>query len=330
MNPIIYALISLCTLVCSAMFAGFENGMISIRRARLDHAVAQGSYLAKLIKRFLNRPNIMLATVLLGTNLCQAFSAIAFNELVRELFFDRFWLSALASALLTLLILIFAEITPKVWFRQRPLERCRLMIYPIYLFHLLCYPFIRILTFLVRLLQWFFPERRGSDTVLMREDFRLMLRESEHDGQISPESRLLLENSLEYEQQTVRNMMVAKDRVQALSADTTLAEAMEAGRDTELSRFPVYLPGQPERWIGIFAIYDAIYSVPPEQWKAATVLEHIRPMTVVSANSKPSQVLQRARLARSPLLVVLDEKINQAGIISVSDVIRPLFGHLEP
>ena len=166
--------LSVIGIALSALFAGFENGMVSIRKARLDHAVEQGSWTAKLIKRMLDNPSSMLATVLLGTNLAHCMTAIYFSKLFHA---DTLWKQCLTVAALTLIMLIFAEITPKIWFRQRPYERCKATVLPVYAFFLFppCWLFIKLLTTLVNGMNKMLNKGKG-DVILLRDDFRTILR----------------------------------------------------------------------------------------------------------------------------------------------------------
>ncbi len=321
--------ISVSGIVVSAVFAGFENGMVSIRKARLDHAVSQGSWTAGLIQALLNRPSSMLAAVLLGTNLAHSFTAIAFNQAAEELFGSGYHVIIGANAVLTIVMLIFAEITPKVWFRQRPFHRCRLMIAPIYLFYVLTVPVTILITMLVAVLHRLFPRGTSSDAVLLRDDFRTMLHESETEGLLSGEGRRLLENSLGYHQQTVRDLMVPAEGVHALSTDATLAEALALAEKTNVNRFPVYSAGKSGTWSGVFSVYDAIYRIPREQWKKETILAYMRPLVTVSDEASASEIFKNSRLSRSPLLVVLDSRERQVGIVTAGDAIKPLFGQLD-
>ncbi len=324
----VYLLISLSGLFTAALFAGFENGMVSVRKARLDHAVEEGSILAKLMRKLLDRPAMMLATVLFGTNLSHNVIAVFALSFVTELTTAQVW-TAITPLILTLIVLLFCEIVPKVWFRQQPFARCRAAVLPVYCFYLVTYPFVRVITAVVHALQKFFPHSEGSDIVLLRDDFRLMLRESQDDKLITNECRLLLENSLEYDRRKVRGMMIPRSVVQALTADATLQEALELAQTHDISRFPVALPNAPNEWVGIFSIYDAIFRVPRDEWEAKTVLDYIRPTTTVTETDDAGTVLQRSRTARSPLLVVLDSEQRQVGVITPTDIVKPLFGDLD-
>ncbi len=334
-----FLLITLACLVGSAIFSGFENGILAVRRARLDHALAQGSRTARLIDHFLRHPAALLGTILLGNNLCNSFAAVYYDEWLKGVFGPwmmtstrmTLLISLGGSALLTVVLLVCSEITPKVWFRQAPLARVSLVVIPIHLFHLLSWPFVRLLAFVSNLINRIFTDTNKKSTIdiaLIREDFRMMLLESEEAGVLDREVRSLLDNSLDYHRNHVRRVMRPASEVEALPADFTLARALAKARESGSSRFPVADPADPTRWIGIFSVYDAIYSVADTAWETERVLDYLRPIVSIQETDSINQVLTRSRSHKSPLLVVTDSTGQHIGIVTANDVVFPLFGEL--
>jgi putative hemolysin len=319
-------ILSIAGIALSALFAGFENGMVSIRKARLDHAVEQGSWTAKLIQRMLNNPSSMLATVLLGTNLAHCLTAVYFGKLFHA---DTIWEQVAAVGVLTLVMLVFAEITPKIWFRQKPYERCRTMVLPVYAFFLFppCWLFIKLLTVLVNLMNKMLNKGKG-DVILLRDDFRTMLRESEEDGLLATADRLILENSLDFNKQTAADLMVQRSNANALSIDATLAEAVALTTETDHSRLPLFDSDNGDNWAGMFSVYDAIYQVERRHWETTKVSDYVRPLISVDSTTGVADILQQSRLNQTPLLVVTDSNGKHIGLITAEDVVRPLFGKI--
>ncbi len=328
----------LICLFCSACFSGFENGIVSVRQARLEHAIAQGQRSARLIKWFLDHPGRMMATVLLGNNLVNCFASIYFDELISALPFlhghhASLWLATGISIVMVFILLIVGEITPKVWFRQNPLPRTQLLIYPMYLLSWLFSPFVLALTAFTSLLRRCFPtSERTEEIARAREEFRIMLRESEENALIDREARGLLENALDYHGRRVRDVMTGRGDVLTVPADYTLAQAIAYSEQTGCSRFPVTRGGKAPSatsWIGIFSVYDAVYRVDRARWGDEPVLRHIRPLVTIHEDAAVHQVLPRMTLNHTPLLAVLDRQGLPAGLVTADDVVQPLFGEFE-
>lgn len=318
-------------IVCSACFSGFENGMLAIRQPRLNHALENNSQAARLIKRFLDRPSYMLATILLGNNLVNSFSAIFFTTLMERLH-DAAWVGVLGSAVLTVIVLIFGEITPKVWFRQKPFVRCSVMVYPMTVFYWVSYPLVRGLTGFVFLLNRLLPKGAGTvaevSPALMREDFRMMLLESEEQRLIDPEARALLDNALDYHNAHVSDRMVPRAQVAVAYTDMNMTQLVALAERTGVSRFPVARSQAPDAtWIGTITVYDAYFRVPRERWSEESLLDWVRPALTIRGDAPVSQVLVRARTG-TPILIVRGDDGSQVGIVTPADVVTPLIGTL--
>ena len=123
--------------------------------------------------------------------------------------------------------------------------------------------------------------------------------------------------------------MIFKNDVKSLSSDMTIKQAVTYASGMKISRFPVFHPQDPEKWIGIFTLYDAIFRIKESDWENKTIKENIRPLLSVPQESKPNDVLQRSQTARSPMLAVVNQSNEFIGIITANDVLKPLFGDLE-
>ncbi|MBN4074009.1 DUF21 domain-containing protein [bacterium AH-315-E10] len=328
-----YLIITIFFIFASACFSGFENGMMAMRRARLDHAVEQGQKSAKLMQSYLNHPVMMLGTILLGNNLCNCLSAIYFDESIKKLWPDATWLPFAASIPLAFIIIIFAEVTPKVWFRQSPFLRCRLLIYPIHIFRLLFYIPIKVLTGGVNLLNQIVTGSARKDnratTAVLREDFRLMLRESEEEHMIDSEARYLLDGALDYHTRIIKNAMVTKDAVITVSENMTVAEAIDISQSYGISRFPICSEYEGENWIGIFSIYDVFFKLSPNSWETEKVSQHCREIKTVRETEFINTVLPQIHQYKHPLLIAINSSGEHTGVISALDTIYPLFGKIQ-
>ncbi|MDP7397553.1 MAG: CNNM domain-containing protein, partial [Lentisphaeria bacterium] len=255
----------------------------------------------------------------------------AFDEIVAGREVDMLWASAAGSAVLTVLVLVFGEVTPKLWFRQRPYFRCRLLIYPMYIFHLVMYPFIWTLAGVTHMVNHLFGDHGGGVAArinISREEFRILLSESESAELLDPEARQLLHNALEFHDHVVRDVMAPRDQVQCVAADATLAEAVALSRRCNLSRLPVTREGS-DTWIGIFNVYDAIFRADRDHWDEESVIDFVRPLVNISEHASVNLALTQSRSTRSPILVVTDNDNRQRGIVTPMDVTYPLVGKLK-
>jgi CBS domain containing-hemolysin-like protein len=324
-------IVTAACLLASACFSGFENGMLALRRARLDHAAGEGKATAVLMRRFLDNPGLMLGTILLGNNLANVFAAIYFDEIVQRVFGTSAVYTSIASLMLTFFVLVFGEISPKVWFRQAPMQRCGLLVFPMYALYVVMMPAVKVLNGVAQLVSRLVGGGpAGQDRALIRDEFRTFVLEGSREGVLDAEAARILDSALGYTGETAGSLMTPIDKARTMPATLTLREAVNLAEDLRTSRFPIVSPEDAENaWVGLFSAYDAIFTVPPERWDDETVTDHFRPLVTVPAGAGIDRVLRIAHATRTPLLAVLDDGGKTVGVVSVRDVLRPLFGELE-
>ncbi|MEI8352863.1 MAG: CNNM domain-containing protein, partial [bacterium] len=141
----------LCCLAGAAFFEGMETGVISLNRMRLRHLAEQGDKAARILQNFLEQPDRLLGTTLMGTNLfIVTASVISANRGSRL----GEWGEAFTGMITTLLALVFSQYLPKAWFQSRPLKRCRPCAIPLRWSALMLRPFINVINWLTA---WIIP-----------------------------------------------------------------------------------------------------------------------------------------------------------------------------
>jgi len=253
------------------------------------------------------------------------FSANMVKNAVSEFGFNKPWHMLVATGCMTLFLLA-AEIIPKDWFRQYPYHRCMLFSYPLYFAYLLLFIPVRIMAAFTSFTTRFFSGK-GDDSAsaLMREDFRMLLNESENAGIIDSEAADILDKSLEFHELKAYDIFIPRHETDEIPADMSVHDAVELCRSHKRSRLPV--KGGGVLWKGIFTVYDAIFSIPEAGWKNTPVRECIRPVVAVSELATMEEILTEAKKAGSPMLVVHEKGREQEhiGIVTSKDVLKVLF-----
>ena len=322
----IYLPATVIFILLQAFFSGIETGLISLRKPRVLNGVAKNDRRARILLFFMERPSLMLASTLLGTNLCVVCASLTAKHAAIFWGFNGGCGMFITSLLLTFALLA-AEIIPKDWFRQDPYRRCSLFAPILYSSYVLLYVPIRLLAgFTDRIVKLLThgTTHHNSD-LLLREDFRLLLRESEEGGIIDSDNANLLDNAVEFSQTSVREVMIAAPRVHTVAATATVREAVAVCRRSGCSRLPaVAADGS---WLGIFSLYDAIYQLPETDWDTTAVRQTCRPLVPIPADAELSQIIRCSRDKKSPLLAVADPARPGSflGIVTPLDVVGYLF-----
>jgi putative hemolysin len=328
----IYLILTFAFIVLQGVFAGMETGMVSLRRPRVEHAVKNGSKTAAILLFFVSNPSKMIATTLLGVNVGVVCSSLMAKKFVEELGFGHGY-GLLISTCVMSVMLLSCEIIPKNWFRQSPFERCSRFAYLLYGSYLAVALPVRAFAWITDKLSETLAKGQGGphgvrSAPMMMEDLRLFLRESEADGLIEPEAFSILDNAIDFHSMKVDSIKIPRALVKDLPSSASIRDAFELCRANSFSRVPVYSQFEKDakspRWIGIFSVYDAIFSVPESQWEATSVVSCLRPAQEIDGSSGMGEMLERARRSKTPLFIVLDGK-EQNGIVTPEDVARRLF-----
>lgn len=225
-------------IVCSAFFSSSETGMLSLNRYRLRHMAREGHKGARRASELLGRPDRLLGTILVGNNIVNILAASIATVIAVDIWGEAG--IAISTVLLTIVVLIFGEITPKTLAALRPEQIAFPASHVLLLLMRLLYPVVwitgAISNLLLRLLG-VDPQHRHSDS-LSAEELRTVVRES---GQSLPSNRQdMLLGILDLEKVTVNDIMVPRNEVTGIDLDDDLEQIVAQLYATTYTRLPVF------------------------------------------------------------------------------------------
>lgn len=225
-------------ILCSAFFSSSETGMLSLNRYRLRHMVREGHKGARRASDLLARPDRLLGTILVGNNVVNILAASVATVLAVDIWGEAG--IAISTALLTIVVLIFGEITPKTLAALRP----ELVAFPashvLVVLGRVFYPVVWVTGAISNLLLRLFgidPQHKHSDG-LSTEELRSVVRESGHALPSNRQSMLL--SILDLEKVTVNDIMIPRNEVIGIDLDDDLEQVITQLRATTYTRLPVY------------------------------------------------------------------------------------------
>lgn len=329
----IYIFITLFFMLIMAFFSGIEVGLVSLRKSRVKHGVKQNIRRAGILDFFIHRPGYMLATTLVGTNICVVCSSNAANRAALSFGYNSPGALLVVTLCLTFLLLL-VEIVPKDWFRQQPYQRCLFFAYVLYTAFIVLYVPVKIMSAFTTYISKFVRKgKKGGDSGqgLMREDFRILLRESESAHIIDAEAADILDRSLDFHDLTAKDILCPIGSVTEIAADMPISEAVDFCREHGKSRVPVTMDThvkEVNNWKGVFTVYDALFDIPEEEWDNTMVRDCLRPAGTVLEDAGMEEILKVAKSSGTSILIVCadDESKTHKGIVTPADVIKVLFG----
>jgi len=310
-------------ILISGFFSGAETSMMAINRYRLRHLARAGHRGARAVSRLLERPERLIGLILLGNNFVNILASSIATLIGLRLFGNAG--IAIATGVLTFVILIFAEVTPKTIAALSP-ER---LAYPA---AFLLTPLLRLLYPLVRLINWItngvlriFGVHIGAaqSDHLSREELRTVVKEA--GGLIPKKHQAMLTSILDLEEVTVEDIMVPRNEIIGIDIEEEWEEIVAQLSLTQHTRIPVF-SNSTEHLLGILHVRDALYLQTAEKESKSELIKVLRaPIFVPEGTSLNTQLLQFQRLKRRMGLVV-DEYGDIQGLVTLEDLLEEIVG----
>jgi len=323
MNTLLHLLVVLAAVAGSAFYAGMETGIVSINRLRLRHMLRKRMKNAEILQEFLQQPDHLLGTTLVGTNLCHSVGTVAAVSLGAHLLgVPGYWTM---HVLITLLLLVFGEYLPKAWFQGMPARRAAPFAKALKWSGYILYPASRLITLITRLLM---PvktsqEDTGRPFVTM-EELRHLAAEGQKTGTLTTDEGRMIHGVFDLTHHTTRELMVPAAEMIVVRTDTPRDEILRVAREKSVSRLPVF-DDSTRRFNGIVYIFDVLQDTEDD---LKTARDYMRPPQFVSADTSADELVPRMRLTRQPLMLVIDAAAEVVGLVTVEDVLAKIVGEM--
>ncbi len=307
----------------AAFFAGIETGVISINRMRLRHRAEQGDPPSRILQGFLDQPDRLLGTTLVGTNLCIVVASVLAASIGEVLF--RSWGEAIMGALMTVIILVFSEYLPKAWFQSEPLKRCRPFARLLRWSSWVLRPLANVMTWIT---QWLLPASYKATSVQplfsTKDEINLLAQESEAHGTLSPKQRIMIRRVFELSNKTARDIMTPRRDMAFVMKSDQARELGQKVRESHHVRFPVC--DEKGGFHGIVNYFDVVSEC--DQDNEARLAPFIRPPLLIPETTPMMETFSKLRLARQEMCLVINAQSQVTGLITSQDVLEEIVGKL--
>lgn len=313
-------------LLLSGFFSMAETAMMAANRYRLSSAAAHGQRGARLALDLLGQTDRLLGVLLLFNNLINAAAATLVSVITLQLFGEDKWALGAGTLLVTFLILIFSEITPKVIGANHANRLA-----PMFAFALT--PLLRAVHFVVAFLNFFVsgllkllrlaPDASAADQRLTVEELRTLVMESAHF--IPAKHRSILENLFELEAITVEDVMTPRNGIEAIRLDGPIAEIKQRIATAYHTRLPLF-DEDLNNVVGILHQRRVVSALIQEDLDIARLRSLAAKPYFIPANTAVYSQLQFFQENHQRLGLVVDEYGEVLGLVTVEDIIEELIG----
>jgi Mg2+/Co2+ transporter CorB len=318
--------ILLLLLVCSAFFSGSETSMMAINRHRLSHLVRKGNKSAKLTAQLLGKIDKLLGSILLGNTLLNVAAATLTEFIILRLYGHNELAMLIGTLLITLMLLIFSEILPKIIAASYP-ERVALpssyLLTPlITLFH----PVVSVASAIVKGVLWLLRIKIQTDQSkqkLTLEELRGMVLDAEHF--LPRQHQKMLLNLVDLERITVNHVMIPRNQIEALDINAdqdTLRQQIITCHHTLL---PVYAD-TPGNIIGILHIKRVAALFHESTLDVAQLRDVLNEPYFIPSDTPLLQQLQQFQQRHTRLGLVVDEYGELLGLVTLENILEEIVG----
>jgi putative hemolysin len=320
MDTLLTVILILGFLMMEGFFSGSEIGVVSADQIKLRHAAAKGSRGAKLALHMLKKPEWLLATTLVGTNIAVVSNTTIATALIIQLFGQHnSWLTIIFVAPL---IWIFGEIVPKSIFQQRADAITPRTIFLLRLAFYVFYPILAIFTLITRLLTWSFGQPNQNPFTL-REQILTMLQMPAAGGDIQPVEKDMIQRIFSFSETTAYEIMIPLIDVVAVEQGATCGEAIALAKARAHIRLPVYTE-RVDKVVGVLNVLQLLDADAHQPIKP-----FIREVRFVPPSKNISELLLDLRKDGDTVAVVVDEFGGAAGLVTMEDIMEEVVEEMQ-
>lgn len=325
MDIFLFLLAIVVLLLMQGFFSGAEIALVNCDKARLRHKARQGHAGSKLALKLFKRPEVILSTTLVGTNIAAVVLTVLGTAAMIGSFGDNGDLYAVL--LLTPLILLFGEVVPKSVFQQQSDDLTPKIVYPLYAFSLLFFPVVFVFSRVARLAAHLFGhDRPGAGMFAVREQLRAVLETAEGAANIDVFDRTRIRNVVRFGELSVGDIMIPAAEMTALESGRDTADAITLVRRTGCTDIPVY-EGKRSNVVGMVSLtpWNLVEPGLPDR----DLSDLIGPAYFVPSQQPIALLLPVLRMRNDHSAIVVDEYGSAIGMITVDKILETIVGRIE-
>lgn len=316
-------IILLILIILSAFFSSAETALTTVSKITIRSMIEEGNKKAIIVDKIINNQGKMLSAILIGNNLVNIIASALATILAQNLFGQ--YAISFATGLLTIVVLIFGEITPKSLATLNALKLSLAYAKIIYSLMFLLTPAI----FIINKMAYFFMRLMGIDPTkkmasITETELRTIVDVSHEEGIIEKEERQMINNVFDFGDAIASDVMVPKIDMTMADINSTYDELLKIFRSEKYTRIPIYQDST-DNVIGIINMKDLLLYNPEEIFD---VRKYLRSAFYTYESKKLSELMMEMKKTSVNIVIVLDEYGVTAGLITLEDLLEEIVGEI--
>ena len=312
----------------SAFFSSAETALTTVNKHRLRSLAEDGNRNAQNVLKLIENPAKMLSAILIGNNIVNISASALMTTFTASVFGSKF--VGVSTGILTLIILLFGEITPKSLATLYNEKIALLYIHVVAPLVVLLTPVIWFVDKLSGVIFWVLRvDRDAANNQMTEGELRTIVDVSVEDGVLEKEEKSMINNVVDFGDSKAKDVMVPRADMALVSVDATFDEVFEIFNEEHYSRLPVYDENK-DTVIGIVYLKDLFFFQNQADKKntAFSIRNIMREPFFVYEYQKTSSIMAEMRNRFVSLAIVLDEYATAVGLITIEDLIEEIVGEI--
>ncbi|MDD5093970.1 MAG: hemolysin family protein [Dehalococcoidia bacterium] len=324
---LIYLILFFLCLMTSAFFSSSETAFISLQRVRIRHMVSSGVAGADEVEKMVQQPDRLLATVLLGNNFVNT-AAAALGTLIAVDVLGEGVGVVVATVAVTIMLLIFAEIVPKIVATRTSERMALLYVNPMRIIATIMSPVTLILAKIASSVGEFVGGGEAPRGLISEEEIRAMISLGRDEGAVEEDEADMMERVFQFGDRQVAEIMTPRTDIVWVEKDTKLENFLEIYAQAPHARFPVF-EGMRDHVVGVLGIKDVLMAqAKKELGEGSVVTDLARPVHFVPETKIIGELFGEMQEQNIHMAIVVDEYGGTAGLVSIEQILEEIVGQL--
>lgn len=322
-GEIIKVIFLVILILLSSFFSSAETALTTVNKMRIRALIEEGNKRAKVLDKVIENQGKMLSAILIGNNIVNITASSLATIITQEVFGD--YAISIATGILTIVILIFGEITPKtiasLYSEQVGLAYAR----AIYALLVILTPFIFIINKLANgfmLMLRINPNKKGK--LITENELRTIVDVSHEEGVIEREEREMIKNVFDFGDAEAKDVMIPRIDMCMVDTEVSYDKLLSTFKEFRYTRIPVY-KDTTDNVIGIINMKDLLFYDQNVEFK---VTDFLRPAFYTYEYKKLSELMLEMKKDSVNIIIVLDEYGASAGLITLEDLLEEIVGEI--